>query len=93
MKSAFVRDTPKNHGKPTMVDGFPLEKLSERAKVLIVDDVFTTGESIKAIIGELPEGSNCEIFVICNRSGIENPEINGVEVNYIFTEGDLLSNR
>lgn len=91
IKLSLVRDIPKKHGKPTMFDGYPLEELNMNKEILIVDDVFTTGSSIKKIIELLPEGQKFKIFVVCNRSGIERPEINGVEVKYIFTPEELKS--
>ncbi len=91
VKLSLIRDSPKNHGKPSMFDGYPLEELSKSKKILIIDDVFTTGESIKKIIKLLPEDRKFRIFVVCNRSGIERPEINGVEVKYIFTSEELMS--
>lgn len=91
IKLSLIRDIPKNHGKPSMFDGYPLEELNKNKEILIVDDVITTGGSIKKIVKLLPEGQKFRIFVVCNRSGIERPEINGVEVKYIFTSEELMS--
>ena len=89
-KLAFIRDVPKSHGKASMIDGYPLEELSKINKVLIVDDVFTTGGSIEKIIKALPKDLAIRIFVICNRSGIKKPEINGTEMEYLFTVENLI---
>lgn len=91
VKLSLVRNSPKNHGKPSMFDGYPLEELNINKKILIVDDVFTTGGSIKKIIKLLPKDQKFEIFVVCNRSGIERPKICGVEVKYIFTSEELMN--
>lgn len=89
IKLSLIRNSPKNHGKPTMFDGYPIEELSKNKKILIVDDVFTTGGSIKKIINLLQEDQKFEIFVVYNRLGIERPEVNGVEVKYIISSKEL----
>lgn len=91
IKLSMFRSNPKGHGKPSMFDGYPLEKLDEEKKILIVDDVFTTGESIKKIIMALPKDLIIgKIFVICNRSGIKEPEVDGIPVEYLFTVEELM---
>jgi len=91
IKLSMFRGSPKGHGKPSMFDGYPLENLSRNKKLVIVDDFFTTGESIEKIIEALPEDLTVgRIFVICNRSGIEKPKINGIEVEYLFTVEELV---
>jgi orotate phosphoribosyltransferase len=58
---------------------------------VIVDDVFTTGRSIRKIIEALPKDLTIgKIFVICNRSGVERPEIDGIEVEYLFMVEELV---
>ena len=92
IKLSMFRDNPKEHGKPSMFDGYPLKKLNRNKKIIIVDDVFTTGESIRKIIEALlSEGFEVgKIFVICNRSGIKKPMINGIEIEYLFTVEKLM---
>lgn len=91
IKLSMFRDNPKGHGKPSMFDGYPLEKLNGKKKIIIVDDVFTTGGSIRKIIEALPKDLIIgKIFVVCNRSGIKKPMINGIEVEYLFTVEELM---
>ena len=94
MKLSMFRANPKGHGRPDMFDGYPLEKLSRKKKVVIVDDVYTTGGSIREIIEALLlEGFDLErivVIVICNRPGIKEPKINGRPVKYLFTGEELM---
>src|SRR3989344_7232180 len=47
LKLVLVRDKPRKHGTKKTIDGYiPLRK----DKVVVVDDVFTTGSSIRDII-------------------------------------------
>ena len=50
LKLALVRDKPRKHGTKKTIDGYIP---SRKDRVVIVDDVFTTGSSIKDIIKHL----------------------------------------
>lgn len=90
---SMIRKYPKNHGKPSIIDGYPFDgEKNNKKKYLVVDDVFTTGKNLQALIKIIKK--NCktptlQIFVICNRSGKKNPNVDGVEVKYIFTPEEL----
>ncbi|HXK41024.1 MAG: hypothetical protein A3G45_00305 [Candidatus Staskawiczbacteria bacterium RIFCSPLOWO2_12_FULL_37_15] len=57
LKLALVRDKPRKHGTRKIIDG---HVPSQKDKVVIVDDVFTTGSSIRDVVGHLrPTG--CKI--------------------------------
>jgi len=43
----LIRDEPKKHGKISLIDGYIP---NEKDKVAVIDDVFTTGESLRKII-------------------------------------------
>ncbi len=50
LKLALIREKPKSHGRNVWIDGY-VPKADE--KVWVVDDVFTTGNSLKQIIKTL----------------------------------------
>jgi orotate phosphoribosyltransferase len=62
-------------------------------KVLLVDDVATTFTTLKRsldIINTFPIKS-VSILVGVNRSGIDDPRLNGIGINSIVTHGEFLS--
>jgi orotate phosphoribosyltransferase len=76
LKLALVREKPKNHGRNTWIDGYVPQK---GEKVWIIDDVFSTGGSIKEMVGIIKKTgakvlgasvvvrrSNKKITPICN---------------------------
>ena len=89
IRCSILRDKPKNHGKPVMVDGYIPDK---NDTVLLVDDVFTTGGSIEKALRVLSENfpKIGSIFVICNRSKNPMPKVDGMNVGYILTAEDLM---
>lgn len=88
IKLCILRDKPKNHGKPGLIDGHVPNK---NDVVFVVDDVFTTGESIEKMLETLRKNSPKigSVFVVCNRSGEFMPKVNGLNVGYIITPEDL----
>ncbi len=80
----LVRDEPKKHGMSGLIDGYlPTEK----DKVAIIDDVFTTGKSIKKTI-EILKPTGAEIigcYVVCKRGEgkLETP------LHYLLTSENL----
>ena len=62
---AYVRQKPKEYGTSSMIEG----KLHEGTKVLLVDDVGTTGQSIIKAVKALKDAkvSVTDAFVIINR--------------------------
>lgn len=59
LPSFIVRDQPKEHGTQRKIEGH----LKEGSKVAIVDDVITTGGSVKKAI-EAVEAANCKVVKV-----------------------------
>lgn len=91
INSFFVRKEPKTRGTKKWIEGV----LGENDKIIIVDDVITTGTSIvKAIQKILEEASGCEIVKVITlvdrlMGGKENIEKEGYQYEPIFTIKDL----
>lgn len=82
---ALVRDEQKKHGRRGWIDGYVP---NEQDRVAIVDDVFTTGGSLRKIVGIL-EPTGAEIvgcYVVVKRG---DGEIQ-VPVTYLLTLEELL---
>ncbi|MCX6746939.1 MAG: hypothetical protein NTU63_02270 [Candidatus Pacearchaeota archaeon] len=81
----LVRDEPKKYGKGGCVDGYVPKK---QDKIAVIDDVFTTGGSLKKII-ETIKPTEAEIvggYVVVKR-GEGNL---GIPLIYLFTPKELL---
>ena len=84
LKLSLVRSEPKKHGKATLIDGYTPTK---EDKVSIVDDVFTTGGSLRKILDAL-KPTNAQILgchVVIKRG---EGEI-GVPVSHVLRPEDL----
>lgn len=57
LKLALVRDKPREHGTQKTIDGYIP---SRKDRIVVVDDVFTTGSSIRDIVKHL-EPTRCKI--------------------------------
>lgn len=86
IRLGMIRTEPKRHGKGGMVDSHIPNK---KDVVLIVDDVLTTGGSVKKIRKEVTKrGARIAgTYVVVKRG---NPRIN-FDVSYILTADDLES--
>ena len=58
LKLALVRDKPRKHGTKKTIDGYVP---SYKDKVIVVDDVFTTGSSIRDVVKYL-KPTKCKII-------------------------------
>ena len=81
----LVRDEPKKYGKGGWIDGYVP---NERDKIAIVDDVFTTGGSLREIIEVLkPYGAKiqgCYVVVKRGEGKLSVPLVN------LFTPNDFI---
>ncbi len=85
-----VRKEPKGHGRGKQIEG----NFQEGNKVVVVDDVITTGGStLKAIDAIRKAGGEvvfCLVLVDREEGGRQAIEANGVPVASIFTRSELL---
>jgi len=93
LKAFTVRKEPKEHGMKKYIEG----NLSESDKVVIIDDVITTGSStIKAIDAVEKAGAKIiRVIALVDRceGGRENIVKRGYEVDSIFTIDQLLDKK
>ena len=87
LKLTLVRDKPKQHGRISRLDGYiPVKGVD---KVIIVDDVCTTGGSLKRVNEIITENSGAEIleygFVVLR----EKVEL-GLTLKYLIVPKDLM---
>ncbi len=87
-KFIAVRDTPKKHGKGGLIDGYIP---NEKDVMVIVDDVLTTGGSIKATLATLAmtKGKIKNAIVLVKRGEAELT----IPYLYIFTIDEILENK
>ena len=85
LKLTLVRDKPKEYGKSGWIDGYIPTK---KDKVSIIDDVFTTGESLKKIIEVIKPTEakilGCYVVVKRGNEQLETP------LSYLLVLEDLL---
>lgn len=84
----FVRDEPKKYGRRGWIDGYVP---CERDKIAIIDDVFTTGKSLRKIIKVLErtraEILGCYVVVKRGEGKIKSP------LTYLLASEELLNKR
>lgn len=85
-KFIAVRDVAKKHGKGGLVDGYIP---NSKDRIIIIDDVLTTGSSIKATLAGLAQtkGKIVEAIVIVKRGETELP----IPCRYLFTIEEIVS--
>lgn len=87
-KFIAVRDISKKHGKGGLIDGYIP---NEKDTIVIVDDVLTTGSSIKATLATLAttKGKIKNAIVLVKRGEAELT----IPYSYIFTIDEILENK
>lgn len=95
MSAFIIRKEPKKHGKQKLIEG----PLKENAKVVIIDDVTTTGGSLLdgiKTIEELPISCTIvKVITLVDRmeGGTDLIKNHGYDLDAIFTKQDLLDVR
>lgn len=89
LEAFIIRKEPKKHGKKKWIEG----PLREGSKVIVVDDVVTTGDSVLLAIKKLEEYSCKVVKVIALvdrlEGGRENLESSGYIFESLFTSNDF----
>jgi len=89
LKGFYVRRAQKPHGMERLIEG----NVSSDDKVLILDDVITTGSSVAKVIKVLKEmGCNNIVGVLCildRKEGERDPELLNHKVESILEKSDL----
>ena len=91
IKSFWIRKTPKGHGLKKWIEG----DVKSGDRIIIVDDVITTGKSTIEAIQRAREGglNVVKVIVLVDREeegGKQAIEKEGVEVGALFTINDLM---
>lgn len=85
LKLTMVREKPKTHGRNVWIDGY---LPGEADRIVIVDDVFTTGKSIRQIVRVLRSTgakiSGCAVVVKRGKGRI------GITCSHLLTAEELL---
>ncbi|MEK6906881.1 MAG: phosphoribosyltransferase family protein [Nanoarchaeota archaeon] len=85
IKLALVRNSSKNHGLKDLIDGYIP---NESDKIAIVDDVFSTGSSLRDTISNLKP---TKAKVICCYVVVKRGEgVLPVELKYLLTSEELI---
>ena len=87
-KFIAVRDTDKKHGKGGLIDGYIP---NEKDIIVIVDDVLTTGSSIRTTLATLAmtKGKIKNAIILVKRGEAELT----IPYSYIFTIDEILENK
>lgn len=90
IRTFIVRKEPKKHGKQKWIEG----PIQNDDKVIVIDDVTTTGSSLISAINIIKEHTNCTILktiTLVDRleGGKENLKDHNLELLSIFNKEDL----
>jgi len=92
VKMFIIRKEPKGHGRGQMVEG---PELTEGARVIVIDDVATTGKAFLHSLDVLEAMgvavAKCLCIVDRQEGGKEAVEARGCELASIFTAQDFLN--
>lgn len=92
VKMFIIRKEPKGHGRGQMIEG---PNLTEGARVVVIDDVATTGKAFIHSLDVLEQmGVNvlkCLCIVDRNEGGRQAVESRGCQLESIFTADDFLN--
>jgi len=91
LKLCYVRAAPKGHGMERSIEGPPVEASD---KVLIVDDVMTSGGSLLRAVERVRQELGCEVvgaWCVVDREagGREKVEAAGLRFEAAFTKADV----
>ena len=89
--TTFIRKEAKKYGTCNYIEGVDL---ADSDKIVIVEDVITSGSAVLDAINKLQKDNILPIGVICcidrEQGGVENIEREGVPVKVLFTKQQLL---
>ena len=87
----FVRDEQKSHGTKQVIEGI----VEDRMRVVILDDVMTTGGSVQKAIDAVEKAgaSVVQVFILVDREegGVRTLRDRGYAVEALFTRSELRS--
>lgn len=94
VKTTFVRKRAKEHGTKDVIEGLGPNECLEGKKVLVVDDVATSGRSILIAIEEVRKAGGVVEHAAClvnrDEGGPELLADHGVELHSVFTAADFV---
>lgn len=97
IKTTFVRKRAKEHGTKDVIEGLGPDESLQGKKVLVVDDVATSGRSILIAIEEVRKAGGHVEHAAClvNREegGRELLADHGIELHSVFTAADFVGQR
>lgn len=79
----YVRREPKTHGTGNQIEGI----FDREAPTVLVDEIITTGGSIRFVMDLINKENVKALVCIVNRSGLDN--IDGIPIRAIFQDEEL----